>query len=502
MVHQVNTNSLTPCPFITDFYGEFLLTKPDDFFLFDSIRVKGITNPLTISKKNQIISGYRRHYVAQMLGIEMVPVIIEDIEEVGELNIIEHNLQRVKNVVTLTYEYKLLLKSYGSKQGVKLKPEVKEKYDFAKKAINNLVSKSTRHRISDVVGIVQRLNPELGEKEAYKFVADEVEKGLTVNTVLKKFEIQERSQQNKERIDDYKDLEFDDFRIIHGDARTSYNLIEDSSIQSLICSPPYWNLRIYLESELDTSDYPIGEEPSAEMYVQRQADVFINYKSKIKKGGSLFINVMDKIHKGRVSRIPDKLITEMENRGFRFVQDIIWFKNNPPFSGNRDMAQPSREYILHFTSDDEDYYWDSEFLNDNNFNLMNDALYGGKGKNKLFRNVIIPSQNSFDDLEKYFGGLISSDVFSPKKLKEIMKSEGFHHNHDALYDFEIPLLLILLSSKIGDEIVDVFNGLATTGCCAFSVNRKYLGIEFSEEYVAQSKARFKAMFVDKNKDVE
>jgi DNA modification methylase len=192
----------------------------------------------------------------------------------------------------------------------------------------------------------------------------------------------------------------------------------------------------------------------------------------------------------------------MENRGFRFVQDIIWFKNNPPFSGNRDMAQPSREYILHFTSDDEDYYWDSEFLNDNNFNLMNDALYGGEGKNKLFRNVIIPSQESFDDLEKYFGGLISSDVFSPKKLKEIMKSEGFHHNHDALYDFEIPLLLILLSSKIGDEIVDVFNGLATTGCCAFSVNRKYLGIEFSEEYVAQSKARFKAMFVDKNKDVE
>ena len=114
MVHQVNTNSLTPCPFITDFYGEFLLTKPDDFFLFDSIRVKGITNPLTISKKNQIISGYRRHYVAQMLGIEMVPVIIEDIEEVGELNIIDQNLQSVKNVVTLTYEDKLLLKSYGS----------------------------------------------------------------------------------------------------------------------------------------------------------------------------------------------------------------------------------------------------------------------------------------------------------------------------------------------------------------------------------------------------
>jgi DNA modification methylase len=493
MVTLVKTVSLTPCPIITYLYGEFSLTNPEDFFLFDSIRVSGITNPLIVSKQNEIISGYRRHYVAGMLGIDMVPVIIEDIEEVDELKIIEHNLQRVKNVVTLTYEYKLLLKSLGSKQGVKLKPDVKQKYDLAKKAIANLVSKTTRHRISDAVGVVQRLNPELGDREAYKIVAKEVEKGLGVKTVLTNFENQEKRQQNQERIDDFKDLEFDDFRVIHGDARTSHNLIEDSSIQSLICSPPYQKMRIYSESELDTSDYPLGEEPNAEMYVQRQADVFINYKSKIKKEGSLFINVMDKIHKGRVCRIPDKLITEMENRGFKFIQDIIWFKSNPPFSGNRKMTQPSREYILHFACDD-DYYWDSDFLNDNNFSLMNDALYGGEDKKKLFRNVIIPSKGSFEDIEEYYGGLISTGVFNPKKLKEVMKSKGFNHNHNALYDFEIPLLLILISSDVEDEILDTYSGLATTGLAAFSVDRKYVGIEFSEEYVAQSKARFEAMF--------
>jgi DNA modification methylase len=495
MVTLVKTTSLTPCPIITFLYGEFSLTNPEDFFLFDSIRVNGITHPLVVTRKNEIISGYRRHYVAGMLGIDMVPVTIEDIEDIDELKIIEYNLQRVKNVVTLTYEYKLLLKTLGAKQGVKLKPEIKVKYDNAKKIIEKLVSKTTRYRITDAVGAVQRLNPEIGEREAYKIVAGEVEKGLGVKTVLKNFENQEKNQQNRERIDDFKDLEFDDFRVIHGDARTAHNLIKDSSIQSLICSPPYYNMRIYSESELDASDYPLGEEPNAEMYVQRQADVFINYKSKIKKDGSVFINVMDKIHKGRVCRIPDKLITEMENRGFKFIQDIIWFKSNPPFSGNRKMTQPSREYILHFIcEDDDDYYWDSDFLNDTNFSLMNDALYGGEDKKKLFRNVIIPSKGTSEDIEEYYGGLISTGVFNPKKLKEVMKSKGFNLNHNALFDFEIPLLLILISSKVDDEILDNYSGLATTGLAAFSVDRKYVGIEFSEEYVAQSKARFEAIF--------
>ena len=165
------------------------------------------------------------------------------------------------------------------------------------------------------------------------------------------------------------------------------------------------------------------------------------------------------------------------------------------------MTQPSREYILHFVcDDDDDYYWDADFLNDNNFSLMNNALYGGEDKKKLFRNVIIPSKDSSDDMEEYYGGLISTGVFNPKKLKEIMKSKGFNHNHNALYDFEITLLLILISSDVEDEILDTYSGLATTGLAAFSVDRKYVGVEFSEEYVAQSKARFEAIFGDVNNE--
>ena len=102
--------------------------------------------------------------------------------------------------------------------------------------------------------------------------------------------------------------------------------------------------------------------------------------------------------------------------------------------------------------------------------------------------------NSVDSIENYVGGLISTGVFNPEKLIELLKSKGFEHNHNALFDFEVPMLCLLVSSKQGDLIMDVYSGLATTGLVSYGMKRKYLGIEFSEDYATQSKARFDAMF--------
>ena len=134
---------------------------------------------------------------------------------------------------------------------------------------------------------------------------------------------------------------------------------------------------------------------------------------------------------------------------------------------------------------------------------MNDALYGGEDKKKLLRNVIIPPEGTFDDIENYCGGLISTGVFNPRKLMQILKEKGFHLTHNAMYDFEIPMIFILATSKEGDIIADIYSGMATTGLTAFFyLKRRYLGIEFSAEYVAHSKARFEAFFEVRDEKIE
>lgn len=499
----VNKNLLKPNPFTIRFYGEFSLSNQQDLALFESIRVNGIEQPLVISQKNEIISGYRRHFVSLMIAdIEEVPVIIKNVSKISELLVIQSNLQRRKNEAQYTYEYELVRKELGSKQGKKLTEDARSQLEEARLMAEDNVSPSGMKRVKASARILIGQNPKLSEFDAYMEVSDRLNSGGSVNGILQKLEAEERKKNNQKRAKDYENFNVENFQILLGDARTSHSQIKDSSVQSLITSPPYFDMRKYSGRELEKGDFPIGEEPSAQMYVERQAEVFANYLPKIKSGGSVFVNVMDKIVKGRACRIPDKLITAMEDRGFIFVQDTIWFKQNPPFSGNDDTFQPSREYILHFICKDEKYYWDSDFLNDNNLSLMNDAIYGGEGKNKHFRNTIVLSpqriaerkDKNLDSIENYVGGLISTGVFNPEKLIELLKSKGFEHNHDALFDFEVPMLCVLVSSKQGDLITDIYSGLSTTGIVAFGMKRQYLGIEFSEDYVTQSKARFEAMF--------
>jgi DNA modification methylase len=57
---------------------------------------------------------------------------------------------------------------------------------------------------------------------------------------------------------------------------------------------------------------------------------------------------------------------------------------------------------------------------------------------------------------------------------------------------ELPKRAILATSEPGDLVVDCFNGNGTTGLAALLTGRKYLGIERSEKYAAQSERWIKA----------
>lgn len=490
------TKDLKPSPFIKELYGDFSLDKDDDMELFNSVRRMGIREPLIISKKNEIISGYRRHEIAKELGMEEVPVIVEDVNDVSEVLIIQHNLQREKNEVQLTYAFVQLRKAFGSKQGAKLPKETKEHLEKTKEDIEKLVSETTQKRIIRAVNLTKTLNPRITEKDAWKKVKQERDNGKSPNAILKRLEKEDASAKNKKAVKDFEDFEIEEFRIINEDSKEAHKLIKKGTVQNLTTSPPYWNFRNYDGRDKAKTSYPLGEEPTPQQYVKSLGDIIIGYKSVLKKGSSVFINVMDKAFGISPSDIPFHLSDYLKKNGFVYRQPILWFKRNPPFSGNDRLAQPSMEHILHFTiGDDEEYYWNENAFNEDEFNLIHEALYGGEGKRKLLRNLIIPPINEFPEGGNVVPGLIETNVYNPHHLNKLLEEKGFVLTHRALYDYEIPMLLILPTTKKGDTCLDVFNGLGTTGLVAYATNRSYIGVELSKLYAVQTKARFKALFL-------
>lgn len=483
-------------------YGEFSFTNEEDYALFTSISVNGILEPLIINSKNEIISGVRRYLVAKMLpNIKEVTVHVVDVKKVSELDVVEHNLQRIKNHVQLAYELELVREKLGSKQGVKLDGKSKKQLEKIKSSVLNEISDSTRKRVISSVKILKELNPDKEVSEIWSEMSRKVDNGAKVYTILKNLESQKAKNQNSELANQYDDYQHECFKIIQGDALTAHSQIEDNSIDNLTTSPPYFNFRVYDQNEGKKERIPLGNEPNVDLYIDALVEIFVGYKSKMKSSSSIFINVMDKIFKGKVCRIPDKLITKMEERGFVYIQPLMWYKTNPVYQGANRNHQTSCEYILHFSFGVDNYYQNKNWIHElESRELLHDALYGVDGEVPLIRNLIIPPSYIMEDGVYHNPSLISTTVINKHALNVLLRNKGFQLTHSALFSYEIPMLCILPYTQRNEVCLDVFSGLATTGIVAYATDRSYIGVENSMIYSAQSKARFIELFQQEHPD--
>jgi site-specific DNA-methyltransferase (cytosine-N4-specific) len=61
--------------------------------------------------------------------------------------------------------------------------------------------------------------------------------------------------------------------------------------------------------------------------------------------------------------------------------------------------------------------------------------------------------------------------------------------HFATFPEEIPTRCIKAGSKVGDIVLDPFNGAGTTGLVCAKLGRKYIGIDINENYIELSRKR-------------
>lgn len=136
--------------------------------------------------------------------------------------------------------------------------------------------------------------------------------------------------------------------IINGDARTEVKKL--SNIQSIITSPPYFNLRDY------ECDNQIGLENNIDDYLNGLKEVFEDCYQVLNKDGLLFVNIDDTYYYPRkreemkwnknarlgsyrpgieqddrynvssLMAIPERLVLMLIEIGFIFRQRIVWHK--------------------------------------------------------------------------------------------------------------------------------------------------------------------------------
>lgn len=142
----------------------------------------------------------------------------------------------------------------------------------------------------------------------------------------------------------------------------------------------------------------------------------------------------------------------MQCLGFRMLNDISWFKVNPP-------PNLSCRYFTHST---ETIIWaarDQKSRHTFNYKEMK-ALNGGKQMKSMW------------------------SITPPKK------SEKLEGRHPTQKPMELLERIILASTNPGDRILDPFSGSATTGIAALSHGRQYVGIEREDQYLELSQRRF------------
>ena len=132
--------------------------------------------------------------------------------------------------------------------------------------------------------------------------------------------------------------------------------LPDNFVQTVVTSPPYWNLRDY------QADGQIGLENSVAEFVEVMVDVFRSVRRVLRDDGTVWLNLGDSSGtNGRpkdLVGIPWRVAFALQADGWILRQDIIWHKPNPMPESVRDRCTKAHEYIF-LLSKSPRYFYDA-----------------------------------------------------------------------------------------------------------------------------------------------
>ena len=462
--------------------------------LAENIGTYGQLEPIIINQEYIILSGVRRYYAALKLGILELKAIVNDIYDKNkEVEIIvSNNKRRVKKPWQIINEAEAILGLLGKNQGRRndlLKSDKshpfgmigKDRYDIAANILDVDFSGSTLRRLI-LVSDFEKESPENKKLGLLNKVFTNELKVSRAAVLVKEFKKQKEDRERakikkKELKSRFKDSL--PFRIIN---KSSENMVEveSGSIQTVITSPPYWNLRNYgIESK---GKPPLGLEKNPQDFIKALSKYLRDVKRVLNNTGSLFLNIGDTYRLGENFLIPPRLLLNLcDNNGWYLVNEIIWKKSNPMPQSGAKRLQPTYEKVYHLVKDPQKYFYREFKVWKNSDEVKLLKLSGNRSAKSPVKSkggfVLSKTYERFRDFidEQTVKDIIlgSTAAFRQRELKKI----DMTYDHAALMPLYLPIIPILSTSREGDTILDPFSGSGTTGKTALLLGRKYIGYE-------------------------
>ena len=249
--------------------------------------------------------------------------------------------------------------------------------------------------------------------------------------------------------------------------------VDDDSVDLSVQSGPYFGQKTYPNGTYPEGVIQHGQEKTVDEYIKKQVEVFRGVYPKLKRSGSLFIVTADS-YNGLHCMVSQKLVIAMAEDGWHFVDEWIWKKTNQSPTSVTKRLLPTYEKILHFVKDPQEYYY-REFKNwlpDQKFGVKKGKRVGEKKSHGWTLTRPIERFRNFLD-EQEVAKIIETSAFNWAELKGV--DPKFHHL--APYSAVIPLLPILMTTRPGDTVLDIYSGTGTTASVAVALGRNAIGYD-------------------------
>jgi DNA modification methylase len=260
-------------------------------------------------------------------------------------------------------------------------------------------------------------------------------------------------------------------KILCGDSLKLMRELPDNSIDLVITSPPYSDLKTYIDFK--------GIHPDE--YVDWFLPFCKEIERIIKPTGSFILNINDKVQNGfRHPYVFDLISRLHKETNLKMFERLFW--NKMKGLPNRSRFGDRVEYLFWFAKSDQFYFNIDEMRTEysaKSIQRMKKPL-----KKRFARNEENQNSTEYKDWAPNPKGALPSTLINISS-----ESKRISDNHVAVYPLELVKYFIKGSTKPGDVVLDPFSGTGTTAVAAKELCRNWIGFDLNQEYVDLSNKR-------------
>lgn len=310
-------------------------------------------------------------------------------------------------------------------------------------------------------------------------------------------------------------IEPDKHQLYRANAKDLIKNLPSNSIQCVVTSTPYWGMRIYKGASAvhwaDGEYCPFGHEQTPEGFIRHTIEILYLLKALLKEKGSIWWNIMDTFNtrtqirgnaaealsamKGNDKRswsehecrrysaghaylkdgeqchIPTAIAQRAARIGFYVKSLITWSKVSTTPEPQKSRVSRSLEYVIHLS----------------------------KHRTPTF------SKDVYRSLPSTMGG--RNNGWETDKLSDVwtLQTSSGRDGHGAQFPVSLPARCIALTTTENDFVLDPFVGSGNSGVAARALDRSFIGIDISQEYldIAERKISMaeKVQFEDLTKQI-